>query len=157
MLPALHVAGKLSSRGPINAIAPGALLHVQDSKTGVYFLIDTGAAFSVIPFTSSSPPTGPALRGPNGVNIPCWGEAKVILNLDNRRFEWTFLRAAVDFAIIGVDFLAGFDLLVDVAAGCLRDSSHGQVRCARGPPALAAVHPSSFNQAPSPRQGLAKV
>ncbi len=108
MFPAVHVAGKLGSQGPINAIAPGVLLHVQDSVSGVYFLIDTGAAFSVLPFTSADPPTGPALRGPNGVDIPCWGEAKMALNLDNRRFVWTFLKAAVDFAIIGVDFLANF-------------------------------------------------
>ncbi len=155
MLSALHVAGKLGSQGPINAIAPGVLLHVQDSVSGVFFLVDTGAAFSVLPYISASPPTGPALRGPNGVNIPCWGEAKVTLCLDNRRFQWTFVKAAVDFAIIGVDFLSKFNLSVDVAAGCLRSPLFGPVRCTRGPPALAAVHPSSLHspmeldQAPS--------
>ncbi len=74
MLPALHVAEKLSSQGPINAISPGTLLHVQDLTTGVRFLVDTGAAFSVLPFSSTSTPTGPALKGPNGVDIQCWGE-----------------------------------------------------------------------------------
>ncbi len=123
------MAGKLSRQGPINAIAPGVLLHVQDSVTGVVFLIDTGAAFSVLPYSSSSPPTGPVLRGPNGVDIPCWGEVTVNLCLDNRCFKWIFLRAKVEFAIIGVDFLTGFNLSVDVAAGCLRSTMHGPVYC----------------------------
>ena len=82
----MYVAGKLSSQGPINAIAPGVLLHVQDAATGVLFLIDTGAAFSEIPLSSPLPPSGPVLRGPNGMDIPCWGEMEISLLLDGRRF-----------------------------------------------------------------------
>ncbi len=153
MLPSVRVAGKLSCQGPINAIAPGMLLHVQDLKTGVLFLIDTGAVFSVVPFSSISPPTGPVLRGPNGVNIPCWGEVKVSLSFGNRSFDWTFLRAAVDFAIIGVDFLSYYNLSVDVAAGCLHCLVNPPVECQRSPTTVAAA----VNQAPSPRQEFAKV
>ena len=139
MFPAVHVAGKLSGQGPINAISPGTLLHVQDSLTGVRFLIDTGAAFSVLPFSSPSAPTGPALKGPNGVDIPCWGEENLHLILGGQRFEWIFLKAAVDFAIIGVDFLCYFELSVDVASGCLRGKSRQTVSCTRGPPAEATL------------------
>ena len=35
------------------------------------------------------------------------------------RFSWYFLMAAVDFHIIGVDFLKHFKLQVDVTAGLL--------------------------------------
>ncbi len=127
-------------RGPINAIAPGALLHVQDQSTGVKLLVDTGAAFSVLPFKSTSAPLGPTLRGPNGVDIPCWGEFKTVLTLDGHHFPWIFLRAAVDFAILGVDFLSHFNLLVDAASGRLIDTRGRSVTCFRGPPAVAAVH-----------------
>ena len=140
------MAGKLVCRGPVNAIAPGALLHVQDQPTGVKFLVDTGAAFTVLPYKSSSAPTGPALRGPNGVNIPCWGEFKTVLTFDGHIFPWVFLRAAVDFAILGVDFLSHFNLLVDVAAGRLIDTRGLSVKCFRGLPAVAVLRPVS----PSP-------
>ncbi len=129
LFPPLHVAGKLSGRGPINAIAPGVLLHVQDSLTGVKFLVDTGAAFSVLPFVSPTPPTGPALKGPNGLNIPCWGESSVKLQFSGQCFEWIFLKAAVDFAILGIDFLNHYNLSVDAAAGCLRSPMHRPVFC----------------------------
>ncbi len=126
-------------RGPINAIAPGALLHVQDQLTGVKLLVDTGAAFSVLPHNSGSAPTGPALRGPNGVNIPCWGEFKTVLVLNGKHFPWVFLRAAVDFAILGVDFLSHFNLLVDAAAGRLLDTRGLSVPCLRGLPTMATL------------------
>ncbi len=112
------MAGKLGSRGPINAIAPGVLLHVQDNLSGVKFLINTEVAFSVMPFSSPSSPTGPVLKGPNGLNIPCWGKVTLQLQLSGKNFKWIFLKAAVDFAILGIDFLSAYNLSVDAAAGC---------------------------------------
>ncbi len=141
-------------RGPINAIAPGALLHVRDQSTGVTLLVDTGAAFSVLPYRSSSAPTGPALRGPNGVDIPCWGEFKTILTLNGHLFPWVFLRAAVNFAILGIDFLSNFNLLVDAAAGRLIDTRGRSVPCSCGLPSMTAVQavaPPSLQAAQSPR------
>ena len=102
--------------------------------------MDTGAAFSVLPYLSPSPPTGPILRGPNSVVIPCWGEHSTTLLLGSHRFPWTFLRAAVDFAILGVDFLSRFQLLVDAAGGRLVGPNGVSISCSRGRPALAAVH-----------------
>jgi hypothetical protein len=47
------------------------------------------------------------------------------LQFDGRTFEWSFLRADVSFAILGVDFLHANKLLVDVASNSLVDSATG--------------------------------
>jgi hypothetical protein len=41
--------------------------------TGRRFLVDTGAAFSILPHPSSDPATGQGLIGPSGSPIRCWG------------------------------------------------------------------------------------
>ena len=114
--------GKLRARGLLNAVAPGRLVHVVDTSTNRRFLVDTGAAYSIFPHFSSSPPRGPSLAGPAGGVIPCWGEKQLTLTLDGKQFKWVFLLAAVHFPIIGVDFLRHFKLLVDPAGGRLVDT-----------------------------------
>ena len=81
--------------------------------------MDTGATFSIIPQTSASTPSGPALAGPDGKAISCWGSSVQSLRLGGHWYEWTFLLAAVQFPILGVDFLRAFNLLVDSAGGRL--------------------------------------
>jgi hypothetical protein len=44
------------------------------------------------------------------------------LQLGSRRFRWTFLLAAVDFAILGADFLKHHKLAVDLHSGQLVDT-----------------------------------
>ena len=80
---------------------PAQLVYVTDQLSNRRFLVDTGAAFSILPHRSSVKPSGPSLIGPNA----CWGDKPVQLVLDGRRFQWTFLLAAVQFPIIGVDFI----------------------------------------------------
>jgi hypothetical protein len=94
--------------GQLNAVVPGQLLHLTDSLTGRHFLVDTGASFSIFPHLSSDPGSGPAFRSPSGEAIPCWGEKKLAVEFAGRRFEWTFLLAKVNFAILGADFLKHF-------------------------------------------------
>ncbi len=61
--------GKLDCRhGQINAL--GGLVFLQDSKTKQKFLVDTGAAVSVLPHTSTEPSSGPPLFGADGKSIP---------------------------------------------------------------------------------------
>jgi hypothetical protein len=55
--------------GQLNAIAPGLLVY--DQLTGWHFLVDTGAAFCILPHQSSEPATGHGLVGPNGSAIRC--------------------------------------------------------------------------------------
>jgi hypothetical protein len=71
--------------------------------------VDTGAAFSVFPHSSASPPVGPALAGAAGRLIPCWGERQFRLSFNGKVFLWPFLLAAVQFPILGVDFFAPSD------------------------------------------------
>ena len=117
----LRLAGKLGVRGLVNAVAPGQLVYVTDQLSNRRFLVDTGAAFSILPHRSSTQPSGPALIGPNGLPIACWGDKPVQLVLDGRRFQWTFLLAAVQFPIIGVDFIRAHQLLVDPSSNGLVD------------------------------------
>ncbi len=86
--------------------------------------MDSGSAFSIIPFTSKAPAEGPAIMAADRTRIKCWGSLRRSLLVANRRYTWNFLKAAVAFPIIGADFLAAFDLVVDlkrerlVEAGC---------------------------------------
>ncbi len=125
MLTALQL-GKLASRGRLNAVAPGPLVHIEDQLSKRRFLVDTGASFSIYPFSSKAAPTGPTLFGPAGKLIPCWGERSISLQFNNKKFTWTFLLAAVSFPIIGVDFLIHFKLLIDPAANRLVDTASCQ-------------------------------
>jgi hypothetical protein len=93
--------GKLAARGRLNAVAPGPLVHIEDQLTKRHFLVDTGASFSIFPHHSSAAPSGPALLGPAGQTIPCWGEKPCVLSFNGRRFKWTFLLAAVSFSAVG--------------------------------------------------------
>ncbi len=98
--------------------------------------MDTGASYSIFPHTSMDPATGPLLKGPGGQNIPCWGERQVVVIFSGRQFQWSFLLAQVDFAILGADFLKHFGLVVDLQAGRLLDTV--TLQCF-----LAAVAPAS--------------
>jgi hypothetical protein len=57
------VAGKLGGRGVISAVRSGRLFYVTDSASCRRILVDTGSAFSLMPWQSESPPTGPCLTG----------------------------------------------------------------------------------------------
>jgi hypothetical protein len=95
------------------------LVHIQDQLSKRRYLVDTGASFSIFPHQSSATPCSPLLTGPSGKRIPCWGEKEIELSFHGRLFRWTFLLAAVQFPILGVDFLHHFKLLVDPAANRL--------------------------------------
>jgi hypothetical protein len=90
--------------GATNAVVPGQLLHLTDKLSARQFLVDTGASYSIFPHTSSDPATGPLLKGPGGQSIACWGEKQVEVVFSGCRFQWPFLLAQVDFAILGADF-----------------------------------------------------
>ena len=104
---------KSDRHGPsLVARLESGLLH--DQLSGKHFLVDTGATYSVFPHRSSAPPSGPALTGPGGRAISTWGERETPLSFDGQHFTWSFLLAAVQFPILGMDFLQQHGLLVDV-------------------------------------------
>jgi hypothetical protein len=64
------------------------------------------------------------------------------VEFSGRRFEWTFLFAKVNFAILGADFLKHFNLIVDLAANQIVDTVLLQ-RFAAGPPVATDAPPAS--------------
>jgi hypothetical protein len=113
--------GKLDRRrGQVNAL--GGLVFLQDDKSKQNFLVDTGAAVSVLPHTEPAAPTGPPLAGADGKSIPSWGSVTRTLSFGLRTFLCTFILAAVSKPILGTDFLAKHRLLVDPAAGQVLDA-----------------------------------
>jgi hypothetical protein len=82
----VQLDGKRRRRGQLNAVAPRQLFHVVDSLSKRRFLVDTGAAYSIFPHTSPELPSGPALQGPGGQAIPCWGEKELQMQIGDRLF-----------------------------------------------------------------------
>ncbi len=123
---ALQLVGKLELPGRLNTVAPGLLVYINDQLTGRRFLVDTGAAFSILPHQSSKPAAGQGLVGPNGSAIRCWGESAVKLQLAGQHFTWNFLLADVSMAILGIDFLRTHNLMVD-PANCRLVQAGGRV------------------------------
>jgi hypothetical protein len=111
----MRLAGKLGRRGVVSAVRPGRLFFITDSSSNRRYLVDTGSAFSLMPWRSSSPPSGPGLSGADGRRIPCWGEQSFTATISGLPRQWAFLLAAVSFPILGIDFLRHHSLVVDVA------------------------------------------
>jgi len=130
----MHLDGKLTTPARLNAVAAGMLVHITDQLTGRRYLVDTGASFSLVPHQSRAPTCGPRLVGPNGAAINCWGETTLQLRFSNRTFQWRFMRAAVTFPILGVDFLRANNLLVDTAGCRLVDGNTGDILRLTGQP-----------------------
>lgn len=93
-------------------------LFIVDKTTNIRFLIDTGAEVSIVPksiFSKYGQKSETTLMAANGAKISTYGRKQLTLNLQLRRnFEFSFIIAAVDYAIIGADFLYSFDLVVDL-------------------------------------------
>lgn len=90
------------------AIHPSNRLTITDRKSGMRFLIDTGANISVI----SKPQRHSLIQdeqcilyAANGTKIKTYGEKTLSLNFGLRRnFVWNFVIADVTQPIIGADF-----------------------------------------------------
>lgn len=96
--------------------SPGRLF-VTDIKSKMQFLVDTGSDLCVFPRTALKRPqakTNYELYAANGSPITTYGYAHLELNLGLRRdYSWRFIVADVTKAIIGVDFLSYYNLMVD--------------------------------------------
>ena len=89
------------------------------------FLVDSGADVSIIPPTPTQknhPDNQFSLQSADGRSIPTFGQSHLTLDLGLRdKFSWTFLIADVSTPIIGADFLAAFNFLVDCSSSTLID------------------------------------
>ena len=71
------MGGKLVGQSVVAAaVKPsitGRLALLVDEATKVQFLVDTGAVFSVLSYTSSELPSGPRITTADKSPILCWG------------------------------------------------------------------------------------
>ncbi|XP_067141706.1 uncharacterized protein [Centruroides vittatus] len=97
-------------------------LFVYDNKTGLNFLIDSGADLSIIPNRTKNQPTKVELYAANDSKISTYGTNVLELDLNLRRsFRWEFTIADVQKPIINADFLANFGLNLDIRNRLLVD------------------------------------
>lgn len=85
---------------------------------GIEFLIDTGSQISIIPrqlVRTKIQPSGMKLRGANGLLIPVYGITRLQLHMNNKSttFNWTFLVADILEPVLGLDFLAEFNFIMN--------------------------------------------
>ncbi|BHF81749.1 hypothetical protein SprV_0802488300 [Sparganum proliferum] len=106
---------------------PGRTFYVRDTRSGRRFLVDTGAQLSVIPPTPADrrcPNPGLFLQAVNTSPITTFGTCSLSLYIGLQRlFPWVFVVADIPCAILGADFLAAFDLLVDCRQSRLHDKT----------------------------------
>jgi hypothetical protein len=141
----LCLAGKLGCQGVILAICPSRLFHVMENSSNCRFLVDMGSAFSIKPWQSAQPPSGPSLSGTNDCSIPCWGERPITITIHSVPCLWSFLLATISFPILGAHFLHHHSLLMDVAnLGLLSGPSSIGPVTASVPPAQPAVESHSY-------------
>ena len=92
-------------------------LFVTDQRSKTQFLVDTGSDLCVYPRSAIAKrveKTSYQLCAANGTSINTYGFVNLNLNLGLRRdFAWRFIIADVTKAIIGVDFLSFYNLVVD--------------------------------------------
>ena len=112
--------GKRWSEPAVAALSSSrTLLAVIDSVSRREFLVDTGAEVSIIPATSTDRATfvrqpQRVLRAANGTSIRTYGTIDSIICIQGKKFAHTFIKADVQRALLGADFLLKHELLVDL-------------------------------------------
>ena len=132
---------KLLSKSKVATLAPGEiteatlpklfpseLLYVADKRNKCKYLIDTGAAVSVLPKSCANRTSDVDCLplAANNTTINTYGTSKRVVDVGLKRdYTWTFIVADVKQPIIGADFLIHYSLLVDLRSRCLRDKRTG--------------------------------
>ena len=90
-----------------------------DTHIGLHLLIDTGACRSLLPkskvHSGCIAGTDTNLIAANGSRILTYGYKTLQLSFAGSKYKWDFIVAYISTPIIGADFLANFNLLVDMA------------------------------------------
>ena len=98
-----------------------------DTLTGLCFLINTGACRPLLPkskvYSGCSTGTNTHLVAANSSCILMYGSKSIKLSFAGSTYKWDFIVVNVSTPIIGADFLANFNLLVNVANLCLIKAS----------------------------------
>lgn len=100
-----------------DSLTTSGRLFVNDRKTKMQFLVDTGSDICVFPRSSIKErrtKSNYQLAAANGSIIETYGYINLSLDFGLRReYTWRFVVADVTKAIIGVDFLSFYNLMVD--------------------------------------------
>ena len=102
---------------PVATCPSNTTFTLEDPETKFQFLIDTGAARSLIPRRCVRGHQRKALytmQAANGSPINTYGNKELPLNYGPKRYVWNFVVADVFMPIIGADFLYYYSLAVDV-------------------------------------------
>ena len=141
----------------VEATLPKLLLYVADKNNRCKYLIDTGAAVSVLPISCANRISDAdclPLVAANNTTINTYGNSKRVVDVSLKRdYPWTFIVADVQQPIIGADFLIHYNLLVDLRSRCLRDMRTGLAI----PASLSSIRPLSLNRVDTVHNEYTKI
>ena len=103
------------------------ILIVKDAMSNLKFLVDTGACISVIPPREEDLDNveDSNLTAANGSRIVTYGERLLTLDLGLQQpLRWVFTIAQVQQPILGADFLAHYNIAVNLANKTLKQHNH---------------------------------
>lgn len=122
---------KVVSARPSASNKSGGLLYFTDIKSRIRYLIDTGAAVSVLPRGRGNKKTPSYdLLAANDTAIATFGtEQETVWLTENISLPWDFVVANVREPILGLDFLRTFEITVDAANSRLLCSSGTIIPC----------------------------
>ena len=139
------------------ALSPSKLLYVVDKHNKCNYLIDTGAAVSMLPKSCANRTSDAAclpLVAANNTTINTYGNCRRVVDVGLKRdYTWTFIIAYVKQAIIGADFLIHYSLLVDLKSRCLRDMRTRLAISAT----LSSIKPLSLNRVATIQKDYTKL
>merc|ERR1712015_307707 len=134
--------GKLTVRlacAPRLTANTSTALFVLDDMSNVKFLVDSGTDVSLIPASPEDVKAshrGPPLVAANGSAIRSFGIRSLHLQLQGRKFHWSFVVADVRQSIIGADFLRAHAIMVNLHQRCLVSSDDlSTIKGTSAPPA----------------------
>uniref|UniRef100_A0A5S6QHD9 RNA-directed DNA polymerase n=1 Tax=Trichuris muris TaxID=70415 RepID=A0A5S6QHD9_TRIMR len=117
-------AGKRPRRTTLTAVAAAVNIsrctYLMDRHSGTRFLVDTGAAISLLPLSHGidypTKTVTQALQAINGTSVKVSGAKTLTVHFDNMPpLTWTFTVAKIDTPIIGADLIHHHQLIVDLA------------------------------------------
>ena len=117
----MYMVKKRTLRSPPSAVASISTnaFFLLDTHTGLQFLIDTGACRSLLPkskvHSGCITGTDTNLIAANGSRILTYGYKTLQLSFASSKCKRDFIMADIFTPIIGADFFANFNLLVDMA------------------------------------------
>ena len=103
-------------------------MRVLCKKTKLVYLVDTGASISVIPRDEKDKIDATyTLRAANGTKIPTYGTANITVELGMEiPMQHNFVKADVNEAIIGVDFIVNHGLIINMYNGTIIHGKTGR-------------------------------